>query len=308
MKQILVLYYSQSGETAAAASVFAAKLAQSGAEVTLASVESGVDYPFPWGSIRRFFDQMPEAMLGLPPQVRVPPFDPQRRYDLVIIACPIWFLSPAPVLQGFFESSHAAVLEGAEVLTITVSRAMWQQGSEALKRRLATARAMHVDNIVVTHQGSPLATLVSTPRTLLFGRRDRLMGVFPEAGVSAEDMARVAELGAAAAAGLQRVRSPGASLLAGQPAVKVKRWLVVPELLAWYCFFAWATAIRRLGGIHPAFRAIGVYGFAVFLVLLIIFALPLVLVGQWLLSPFIKHRVDAYVSRLEAPTGSPAPI
>lgn len=303
MKHILVVYYSQSGEAAAAAKAFAGALAVSGDEVTFAPVEPKVDYPYPWRSVRRFFDQMPEAVLGLPPLIHAPQFDPRKRYDLILIACPIWFLSPAPAMRGFLESPYAVVLEGAEVVTITVSRAMWQQGSEALKRRLAAAKAVHVDNIVVTHQGSPLATLVSTPRTLLFGKRDRLMGVFPEAGVAENDMARVAALGAVAAKRLAAGHAPGAPLLAGEPAVKVKRWLVVPELLAWYGFYAWATFIRWLGKIHPAARAVGVYAFALFLVCLILVGLPVALLGTLITYPLIRHWLNRYVRRLAAPTG-----
>lgn len=303
MKHILVVYYSQSGEAAAAAKVFAGALAASGAEVTFAPVQPKVDYPYPWRSVRRFFDQMPEAVLGLPPSIHAPQFDPRKRYDLIVIACPIWFLSPAPAMQGFFESSYAGVLQGAEIVTITVSRAMWQQGSTALKRRLAAAKAVHLDNIVVTHQGSPLATLVSTPRALLFGRRDRLMGVFPKAGVAEDDMARVGALGAAAAKRLGAGHEPGASLLRGEPAVKVKRWLVIPELLAWYCFYAWAAAIRWLGKIHPAARAAGVYAFALFLVSLILVGLPVALLGTLVTYPLIRHWLNGYVRRLAAPTG-----
>jgi len=303
MKHILVVYYSQSGEAAAAAKAFAGALTASDAEVTFAPIQPKVDYPYPWRSVRRFFDQMPEAVLGLPPPIHAPPFDPRKRYDLIVIACPIWFLSPAPAMQGFFESSHAAVLQGAEVVTITVSRAMWQQGSEALKRRLAAAKAVHLGNIVVTHQGSPLATLVSTPRALLFGRRDRLMGVFPEAGVAKDDVARVGALGAVAAKRLAAGHAPGTPLLKGEPAVKVKRWLVVPELLAWYGFYGWAAAIRWLGKIHPAARAAGVYAFALFLVCLILVGLPVALLGTLVTYPLIRPWLNGYVRRLAAPTG-----
>jgi hypothetical protein len=134
------------------------------------------------------------------------------------------------------------------------------------------------------------------------------MGVFPKAGVAEDDMARVGALGAAAAGRLAAGHRPGASLLRGEPAVKVKRWLVVPELLAWYCFFGWATFIRGLGKIHPAARAAGVYAFALFLVCLILVGLPVALLGTLVAYPLLRHWLNGYVRRLAAPTGEASAV
>jgi hypothetical protein len=303
MNRIIIIYYSQSGEVAQVAKLFATQLELPGAELTFAAIRPKADYPYPWRSVGRFFDVMPECVLGRPPQIHVPQFDPVTRFDLVVIAYPVWFLSPALPIQGFFESSHAAVLRDAEVITISVSRAMWQQASVAIKRLLAAAGAVHCDNIVVTHQGSSLLTLISTPRALLFGRRDRLLGVFPHVGVSENDLTRVSALGAVVARRLSTGRLTGASLLRGKPAVRVNRWLVVPELLAWYCFYAWAVMIPLLGRVHSRLRVLGVYGFTLFLVGLILLGLPLAALGTWVAYPAIRHRLNRYISSLAAPTG-----
>ena len=45
------------------------------------------------------------------------------------------------------------------------------------------ASGLTVDNVVVTHQGPPLATFVTTTRALFTGKRDRLWGIFPPAGI-----------------------------------------------------------------------------------------------------------------------------
>jgi hypothetical protein len=303
MKRILVLFYSQSGETDRVAKLFGGELESAGHDVTLEALHPVPEFPYPWGSIRRFFDTMPETVVGDPPPIQTPQFDPAVRYDLIVIAFPVWFLSPALAIQGFFRTPQAAVLRGANVMTISVSRAMWQQGSEAMKRLLAAAGATHSDSVVVTHQGSPIATLISTPRALLSGKRDPLMGVFPEAGVAADDLARVRHLGKVTAERLNEEGAPGASLLKGEPAVTVKRWLVVPELLAWYCFYGSARLIRALGRIGPGPRAAGVWGFALFLVALILIALPVGLLGTLLAYPFIRPWLSAYAARLAAPTG-----
>lgn len=307
-RRILILDYSQSGEVARIAEAFAAELRAAGAEVTREALRPRIGYPFPWRSVRRFFDVLPESILGPPPPIDKPQFDPAARYDLVVIAYPVWFLSPAPPVQAFFRTSAAAVLEGADVITVSVSRSMWHNASESMKRLLAAAGAHHRDNIVATHQGSPLATFVSTPRALLSGRRDKLMGVFPPAGVGEHDLARVRGLARVVAGQLAAAGTlPPGSLLRGEPAVAIRRWSVVPELLAWYAFYGWAVALRALGRVHAGLRAVGVYAFAVFLVCLILVGLPLTVLGAWLLSPIARHRLNGRVARLAAPSGLARP-
>lgn len=303
-RRILIIHYSQSGEVARVAEAFAAELRAAGAEVTREALKPRIEYPFPWRSVRRFFDAMPESILGLPPPIDKPQFDPAAEFDLVVIAYPVWFLSPAPPVQAFFRTPAAAVLKGADVITVSVSRAMWHNASETIKRLLTAAGAHHRDNIVVTHQGLPLATLVSTPRALLSGRRDRLMGVFPPAGVGGHDLARVRALARVVADRLAAAGPlPAGPLLRGRPAVSVRRWSVVPELLAWYCFFGWAVPLRALGMVHAGLRAVVVHAFAAFLVCLILLGLPLTVLGAWLLSPVVRHRLNAYVARIAAPSG-----
>lgn len=301
MTRVLILHYSQSGETARVADAFASKLGSSGVELTLEEVRPRADYPYPWKTVRRFFDAMPECILGLPPQIEPPDFDPHSKFDLVLLVYPVWFLSPALPIQGVFNSSHAAVLQGADVITVSVSRAMWQNASLTTKRLLAASGAVHRDNIVVTHQGSPIATLISTPRALLFGKRDRLMGVFPKAGISKSDMKRVKRLAAALAEQLRADRRISAVQIAGAPSVSVNRWLVIPELIAWYCFYAWGWVAHQLGRVHSGLRALGVYGFVLFLFCLILIGLPIAMAGTWLAYPLIKHRLRTYMERLAAP-------
>jgi hypothetical protein len=303
MKRILLIFYSQSGEADRVATIFREEFEAAGHVVTAERLRPEADYPYPWGSIRRFFDVMPETQLGEPPPIRPPRFDPDAAFDLVVLVFPVWFLSPALPVQGFFRTSKAAVLRGVPVLTVTVSRAMWQQGSETLKRLLAAGGAHQIDNVVVTHQGSPIATLVSTPRALLSGKSGRLAGVFPEAGVAEADRERVRRLATVAATGLTGTDPISGSLLAGHSAVTVRRWLIGPELLGWYCFHGWAYLIRALGRLGPMPRAVGVWGFALFLVLLILVGLPLTLIGTPILYLLARPWLERTAARLAAPTG-----
>ncbi len=112
MKRILLLFYSQSGEADRVATIFRAELEAAGHSVTAEMLRPEADYPYPWRSIRRFFDVMPETQLGLPPPIRPPAFDPAAGYDLIILVCPVWFLSPALPIQGFFRTPQAQGTQG----------------------------------------------------------------------------------------------------------------------------------------------------------------------------------------------------
>jgi hypothetical protein len=299
----IVLYYSQSGETARIAGIFADALAAAGVDVATEEIRPDASYPYPWKSVVRFFDAMPDAVLG--PLAGIVPLGvhPSDRFDLVVLAYPVWFLSPATPVQAFFESPHAALLRDTDVITISVSRAMWQRASLTMKRLLAGAGASHCDNIAVTHQGSPFATLISTPRALLSGKSNRLLGVFPKAGVAGTDLSRARHLASVVAGRLTAGHAAGTPFLRGEAAVMVNRRLVVPEVLAWHCFHASARVIRFFGTVHRGLRTAGVLGFAVFLVLLILLGLPLAIIGTLLATPVLGRQLNAYVARLAAPTG-----
>jgi hypothetical protein len=303
MRRVLVISYSQSGEVARVVAAFVQALQRSGAELTFAAIRPGADYPYPWRSVRRFFDVMPECLLSRPPPSAAPGIDPVARFDLVVLAYPVWFLSPALPVQGFLRSADVQVLRERDVITISVSRAMWQQASEATKQLLGRAGAVHVDNLVVTHAGSSIATLISTPRALLFGKRDRLLGLFPAAGISECDFRRVSHLGAVVARKLGSDRLHGESFLRGEAAVSISKWFIVPELLARHVFYAWAVIISGLGRASCRLRAAGVFGFAAFLVVLIVVGLPLTVLGTWIAYPVLRYWIDGYTRKLAAPTG-----
>jgi hypothetical protein len=92
-------------------------------------------------------------------------------------------------------------------------------------------------------------------------------------------------------------------LLVGEPALSITRWLVIPERLASYCFHGAAVVVVALGKIHRSLRTVGVYGFAVFLVLLILVGLPLAIAGWAFASLGMRKQLAAYVKRLSEPTG-----
>ena len=144
-------------------------------------VRAKTPYAFPW-SFWGFFGVLPDCVLGHAPDIEAPSFTPDDKFDLVILAYQVWFLAPSLPIQGFLASPFARVLRDTRVITLVVCRNMWHTASETMKRLLALAGAIHIDNVVLTDPSPPLASFVTTPRWMFTGKRDRFMG-FPPAGV-----------------------------------------------------------------------------------------------------------------------------
>jgi hypothetical protein len=305
MKRVLVLYYTQSGDVRRMAEAFTEPLKSADVEIVWTEIQSAEPFPYPWRNPHRFFNVMPECVLGLPPEIETPDFDPEESFDLIVLAYQVWFLSPSPPIQSFFRSDHARVLRGRKVITISVSRDMWHRASFKMKQLLAEAGAVHIDNVVVTHQGPRWATFITTPRSLITGKKDPLWGVLPPAGITEAEDRRVSELGAAVARQLDVLEDPAQrALLRGMNAVEVNRRYVIPEWIASRFFPMWAHVIRGFGRLGAAWRHVGIFLFIHFLLFMILAGIPMTIITLPLVYPFIRKPMAAYVSRLKQPTES----
>ncbi len=294
MTRILLLYYSQSGEAGRVAENLAATLHDPDVDLVVERLRPRQDYPYPWRSVGRFFAVLPECHLGPLPELETQAFDPDRKFDLVILVYQVWFLAPSLPVQAFLKSSAARVLKNTKVMTVSVSRNMWQSASETMKQLLADAGAVHIDNVVVTHQGPAWATFITTPRALLFGKKEGFWGIFPPAGLADEELTRVTRFGKAILDRRDRLQqSEAVPLLAGLGAVTINCRYVIPDLIGWYWF--------RLG---TGARLAGVYLFVVFLLFMIVVVMPLTMLGRLFFFPLINKRLTAYVHRLEQPSGN----
>lgn len=305
--RVLLLYYTQTGATADTVEAFAGPLRERGIVADAVPLKPAVPYPFPWKSVGRFFDVMPECVTGQSCEIQDPEFDAEAGYDLVVLFYPVWFLSPCLATRGFLEHPSARVLRNRKVITVVVSRNMWTVASEKVKRLLAEAGARHCDNISVTHQGPVWATFITIPRLLLFGKRDRLWKVFPPPGLGETELGRLRTFGESLAEQLCSggLEQPG-PFFAGMGATGVQERYLLPELcgVRIFEFFAgWIQRLENLGG--KWLRRLGIYCFVFTLVCLIVLGIPLLFVIKLALSPLIKPRMRKYVQRLREPSDPP---
>ena len=306
MKRILLLYYSQTGDASEIARTFIGPLADmSGVEIATQSIEPIQPFPFPWGSLRRLLSVFPECQIGQGCTVQPLAIDHTRPFDLVVLAYQVWHLAPSLPVQGFLKSPDAAILDGKRVVTLCVCRSMWHAGSETMKRLLHEAGAVHLDNVVVSHQGPVFATFVSVPRLLLFGKRDRAWGIFPPAGVSQADLDRVRRLGSVVAERLKQAPNdwPRESLLRGVGAVQVKRRYVIPELIGLAICRFWARLVLWAGRFGSVPRRLAEYGYMAMLLSMVLCGMPVTLLLLLLASPFTHRWVECRAAVLAAPSG-----
>src|SRR3546814_765217 len=195
MKRVLVVYFSQTGQLRRVAESLCAPLTAAGVEVEWCALQPRQPYPFPWPFFR-FFDQFPETVHLDSPTLQPLGIDVARRYDLVVLAYTVWFLSPAPPIAAFLKSAEARqLLLNRPVVTLIACRNMWLLAQEIVKDLLEQAGAKLCDNIVLTDCGSALATFITTPRWMLTGRQNAFWRVFPRAGLDESPIAGAPRFG-----------------------------------------------------------------------------------------------------------------
>jgi hypothetical protein len=305
MTRILVLHFSQTGQlTRAVQSMLAPLRSRSDVEIVWQDLQPVEPFPFPWG-ILRFFDTFPECVHLDPPPIRPVAFGPETRFDLVIIAYQVWFLSPSLPITAFLKSPVAAVLRDTPVMTFIACRNMWLSAQEKMKTLIAMNGGRLIDNVVLIDQGPPWATFVTTPRWVLTGKKNGFWGIFPSAGVSEDEIRAASRFGRALGDGLNLLKS-GQPLLKGLQAVQVNPGYIAGEKIAHRSFLIWGRLLRALGRPGNPLRRLVLVVYILFLITMILTVMPLGMLVRAALRPFLRRKLDAEVARLEAPSGASA--
>ncbi|KPN70894.1 hypothetical protein [Neisseria sp. 83E34] len=298
MKNVLVVYYSQTGQLGELAANFAKPLQQAGVAVDMLAIQPDKPYPFPW-PFWRFFNTFPETVHLKPQPIAAPEFS-HSRYDAVVLAYTVWFLSPAQPITAFLQHPAAkAVLRDTPVITLIGCRNMWLMAQETVKKLLADAGAKLVGNIVKIDACGSAASFITTPAWMLSGKK-QFFTWLPSAGIEQAELQDAARFGHRLAEALQSDETLDSGLFRGMGAVKVDEKLMMSEKVAKRSFFIWGKLVMAVGRVSGRARYAVLAFYIVFLIGMILTVVPLSAILKRLLAPLMREKLArerAYFSR-----------
>ncbi len=300
-----MLSYSQTGQLTRLMDRIIEPLRQDAAiEVHVEPLRPVKPFPYPW-KFFRFLDAFPESAHMVPPPMAPLSLDGSEDFDLVILPYQVWFLAPSQPITGFLKCEVAKrLLAGKPVVTVIACRNMWMLAQDKMHQMIEACGARLVDNVVLVDPSPTMVTLVTTPLWLLTGKRDLVPGA-PPAGVDEASIAAARRFGLALRDALREGRERGtAPLLAGLGAVNADPHLLFSEKVATRSFFVWGKLLRAVGEPGQARRVPFLMLYVTFLIAMILTVVPISLLIQALLRPFMRGRFAALKQRYEAPSGS----
>jgi hypothetical protein len=274
MKKILVIYYSQTGQLKEIAdSVF--RHLGNNVLVDYYRIKPINDFPFPWSS-DEFFDTMPESVKGIPMELFLDDFHPDEKYDLVVLAYQVWYLSPSIPFYSFLQSKKAAeFLNGKKVITLLGVRNMWVFAQEKIRQTLKEYNAELVGNIVLVDKTNNLLSVATIIKWLMYGNKGPYR-FLPEAGVSKQDIKEASKFSSSIE---EALLSDNFSRL--QPellkknAVPISYHVMKIEKNALRIFYKFASAILKKGDAGDKKRIFRVRVFKYYLLLAIYLLFPI---------------------------------
>ncbi|MFP6850553.1 MAG: dialkylresorcinol condensing enzyme [Pseudomonas sp.] len=230
--------------------------------------------------------------------------DANKRYDLVILAYQVWFLSPSQPMTAFLASPEAAqLLKGTPVVTLIGCRNMWLMAQEKVKERLSDLGARLVDNIALTDACGTAASFLATPLWLFTGRQKPYSWV-PRAGIAEAEISAASRFGQAMRERLLKDELPIIQpMLKGLGAVRIDEKLIASEKVGRRSFLLWSRLLAALGPQQSRRRAVGLVVYIVFLLCLIVTVVPLSALLKKLLAPLFKERTQREKSYFAGPSG-----
>ncbi|MGH2664181.1 dialkylrecorsinol condensing enzyme DarA [Flavobacterium sp.] len=275
MKNVLVLYYTQSGQLEdIVKNITLPFLDSQEVKVTFCDIKLEKPFPFPWDK-HSFFDAFPESFLQIPAVV-YPPSDEvlSRKYDLIILGYQVWYLSPSIPINSFLKSNSARQLfENTPVITVVGCRNMWVMAQEKVKLLLKDINAQLVGNIALTDRHINHISVITIVQWMFTGKKEKYLGIFPKPGVSDEEIKESPKFGKIILEHLQKnsFESLQADLIAGN-AVEIRPFLIEMDKKANKMFEKWAGLIVRKTSSRPKWLKV----FNIYL-----------LVAIWLISPIV---------------------
>ena len=253
MKNVLVIYYSQSGQLKEIADQISLPFVEdANVNVTYYNIQTKKNFPFPWDN-DSFFDVFPETFKQIPTEI-IPPSNEilQTKFDLVLLHFQVWYLSPSIPINSFLKSEYAkTILNNVPVITISGSRNMWAFAQEKVKVLLKDVDANLVGNIALTDRNINLISVITVVDWMFSGVKRKTYGFLPLPGVSTQEINESVKFGNSILPFLQKNNYTGLQeQLLAKGAVEFRWFLLSMDKKANKMFTIWSTLILK----NPAKR------------------------------------------------------
>jgi hypothetical protein len=248
MKNVLVIYYSQSGQLESIARNIAKPFLNSeGMNVVFYEIQMEKPFPFPWNKTA-FFDVFPESFLQIPSQLK--PISSEilnTKFDLILLHFQVWYLSPSIPINSFLKSKEAKILlNETPVVTISGSRNMWIIAQEKVKSLLIDNNAQLKGNIALVDRVGNLISVITIVEWMFSGIKKKYLGIFPLPGVSEKDIIEADKFGKVILSELVENNLDGLQKkLVAINAIKISSYLVTVDKTANKIFGKWSNFIKN---------------------------------------------------------------
>ena len=302
MARILLVSYSQTGQLTTLAENFIQPLRnQQDIQIEHLQLEPEQPFPFPWG-FTGFFNTFPETVHLQPTPIKTPHFQ-HEKYDLVILAYTVWFLSPAQPITAFLQHEKAKqILKDTPVITLIGCRNMWLQAQEKVKMLLQTCGAKLIGNVVKVDQSNDWVSFITTPMWMLTGKK-KAYDWLPSAGIAESEMQDVQRFGNKLLQSFQQNQPLDQSIFRNMQAVKIDEKLMMSERVGARSFYLWGKLLIKCGQISPYLRQGMLYFYIIFLIAMIVTVVPISALIKRLLKPLIQKKLDQQKKYFAEPSG-----
>ncbi len=249
MKEILIVYYSQTGQLQTILKNIAKNLETDKINISYFEIIPEPVYNFPWKQ-EVFYDCFPESFLQIPSGFQLPKQElANKKYDLIILGYQVWYLTPSIPINSFLKSNLAAsMLKNTPVVTVLACRNMWVQAQEKMKKNLSALNANLVGHIALVDRHINHISVITISHWMFSGKKDRFMGIFPKPGVSEHDIKDAEKFGFPIRdAVLANDYSNLQGSLIKHDAVRVNPFLVMTDKRGNVLFGKWANLIIKKG-------------------------------------------------------------
>ena len=295
MANVLVIYFSQSGQQREILDSIVKPFVQQGDYVHFEEVKPVEAFPFPWNGFQ-FFNAFPETFFQQP--LPLQPFSAKafEEYNLIILGYQPWFLTPSRPISSFLQTEEAkTILKGKPVVTVVGCRNMWLGSQEKVKAKLKEAKGNLVGHIAMADRSSNLVSMVTILRWMFTGKRSPFL-FFPKAGVSQADVDHASSFGEQVRLALTKKNFlPLQAELNKLGAVDVKANLVLMEKRGQRGFGIWSKFVAAGGPINSTSRKIRVYTFMYVLPTAIVLLTPLLFIMSKLMLVILRKKLLAEI-------------